>query len=230
MKSLILGTVIMLGLTIASGAFYGIRSNRWGPSGTLREVGAKLESFPTNFAAWEMQKTERMGKEAIDQLQPAGYIQRLYVNRENGAMVSVTVMVGSSGPMAVHTPEICYGSRDHEQLGPRQAIRIPSVSTGDDKNQEDKEYDTVWKTTFRMKGIDAQTMNIYYAWSPGDRWAAAENPRFTYASKPFLYKLLLANQVPAGHNQKETDPGLQFLIDFLPVLHQHLQRPPSPEG
>jgi hypothetical protein len=138
-------------------------------------------------------------------------------------------MVGSSGPMAVHTPEICYGSRDHEQLGPRQAIRIPSASKGFNNNQNEKDHDAVWKTTFRMKGIDAQKMNIYYAWSTGDRWAAAENPRLSYASEPFLYKLLLANQVPAGHNEKATDPGLQFLTDFLPVLQEYLQCPTSME-
>jgi hypothetical protein len=176
-----------------------------------------------------MQETEKMEKETLDQLQPAGYIQRLYVNRESGAAVSITVMVGSSGRMAVHTPEICYGSRDHEQLGLRQAIRIPFASEGFNKNQTVKDHDAVWKTAFRLKGIDAQKMNIYYAWSTGDRWVAAENPRFFYASKPFLYKLQLANQVPAGNNEKATDPGLQFLIDFLPVLQEYIQRPTSME-
>jgi hypothetical protein len=221
MKSLILGTAVMLGLTIASGTLYGIRSNRWGPSETLREAAARLDSLPKNIAAWELIKSEPLDKESLSQLQPAGYIQRLYVNRDNGVSVSVTVMAGRSGPMAVHTPESCYAGRGHEQQGTRQAISVHGDPSAD--------KDTVWKTTFRMKGIDAKTLNIYYAWSSGDHWVAAENPRFTYASEPFLYKLLLANQVPSWANDNEADPGLQFLIDFLPVLRKYLQNPPSPE-
>ena len=209
----LMGMVITVGLTIASGAMQGRLSNRWGPSDTLRQAGAKIESLPQKFAAWEMKKAEKMGEDALNQLQPAGYIQRLYVNRDSGAAVSVTVMVGMSGPIAVHTPEICYGGRDHQQQGPRQAIDVPCATGGEE---------TVWKTTFRMKGIDARMLNVYYAWSPGDHWVAAENPRFAYATKPLLYKIQLSSQVPSWLNDQAADPGLQFLIDFLPVLQKHL--------
>ena len=219
MKTLLLGIVITVGLTIASGALQGMRSNRWGPSDTLQQAGAKVEAIPQNFAAWEMKKAEEMEPYSLDQLQPAGYIQRLYVNRDSGAAVNVTVMVGMSGPIAVHTPEICYGGRDHQQLGPRQATSVPCATGGEE---------TVWKTTFRMKGIDAQELNVYYAWSPGGHWVAAENPRFSYAMKPLLYKIQLASQVPSWRNDKATDPGLQFLSDFLPVLQKYLRNPTSP--
>jgi hypothetical protein len=215
MKSLLMGIVITLGITVGSGVLQGMLSNRWGPSDTLRQAGAKIEALPQKFAAWEMKKTEEMGEDAYNQLQPAGYIQRLYVNRDSGTAVRVTVMVGRCGPIAVHTPEICYGSRDHQQQGPRQSITVPCATGGEE---------TVWKTTFRMKGIDAQVMNIYYGWSPGDHWMAAEHPRFAYATTPLLYKIQLASQ---WFNDQATDPGLLFLSDFLPVLQKHLQNPSS---
>jgi hypothetical protein len=216
MKTLIFGIAITVGLTIASGAMQGMLSNRWGPSDSLRQVGAKIESLPKSFAAWDMKKSDVMEQYALDQLQPAGYVQRVYVNRDTGAAVSITVLVGMSGPIAVHTPEVCYGSRDHQQQGQRQAIVVPCATGG---------KETVWKTTFRMKGIDAHVVNIYYAWSAGDHWAAAESPRLSYATKPFLYKIQLASQVPTWLNDPATDPGLQFLTDFLPVLQKHLQNP-----
>ena len=78
----------------------GMLSNRWGPSDALRRAGAKIEALPQKFAAWEMKKAEKMGEDALNQLQPAGYIQRLYVHRDSGAAVSVTVMVGMSGPIS----------------------------------------------------------------------------------------------------------------------------------
>jgi hypothetical protein len=216
MKSIILGIAIVIGLTIGSGAMQGKLSNRWGHSDELRKAGAKLESLPKVFGDWDMVKSETMDQYALDQLQPAGYIQRLYVNRMSGAAVMVTVMVGQCGPISVHTPEVCYGSRDNQQQGVRQAVEIPRSAGGSD---------AVWKTTFRLKGIDAQVMNIYYGWTAGDRWAAAENPRFSYAAEPKLYKIQLASRLPAWLDDKTADPGVQFLTDFFPVLHEYLQNP-----
>jgi hypothetical protein len=217
-KTMWIGIAITFGITVGSGVLQGRLSNRWGPSHALQQAGANIEVIPQKFAAWEMKKAETMGEAALNQLQPTGYIQRLYVNRDSGASVNVMVIVGMSGPIAVHTPEICYGTQNNQLLGPRQATRVPCATGGEE---------TVWKTTFRMKGIDAQVQNVYYAWSIGDHWVAADNPRFAYATKPLLYKIQLTSVVPSGLNDQATDPGLQFLTDFLPVLQEHLRNSSS---
>lgn len=220
MKLYIFGTLLTTVLTIAAGVVQGTLSNRWGASDSLRQAGDKLVTFPEKFKSWEMTKADGLEKEAIDQLQPAGYFHRIYVNRNTGAAVSVTVLLGQSGPISVHTPEICFGSRNHQQVGERQKIAI-SDKDGDN---------TIWKTTFRLSSVDAPMQNIYYGWSTGEHWIAAENPRFSYATKPFLYKIQLASQVPASkfkHNDPTNDPGFQFLTDCLPVLHSYLQHPAS---
>jgi hypothetical protein len=219
MKKIILGMLLTIVLTIASGILQGSLCNRWGASELQRQAGAKLESFPEKVAVWEMKKADKLDKTAIDQLEPYGYIQRVYVNRNNGAVVNVTVLLGASGPMSVHTPEVCFAGRDHEQLGERQKIDIPG--------KEGK--DSLWRTAFRLNGVDAQLQNTYYAWSSsGQHWVAVENPRFSFATEPLLYKIQLANMVSAESSKKTVstdDPAIQFLSVFLPALRNHLDKP-----
>jgi hypothetical protein len=218
MKKIVSGTLLMIALTVASGILQGSLSNRWGVSEMQRQAGAMLEACPEKFTVWEMKKAEKLDQNAIDQLEPYGYIQRIYVNRNNGATVSVTVLLGPTGPIAVHTPEVCYAGRNHEQLGEREKIVIPN---GDGN-------DSVWKTSFRLNGVDAQLQNIYYAWSSGDHWVAAENPRFSYAVEPYLYKIQVSNAVSAGGFGKappKADPAIRFLADFFPALKKHLEKP-----
>jgi hypothetical protein len=218
MKNFVIGTLAVSVITVAAGMMQGSLSNRWGTSNSLRRAGDKLETLPSSFSVWEMKRSDKLENDALNQLQPAGYIQRAYLNRNNGAVITVTVLVGSSGPMSVHIPEICLGGRNHQPVGQRQKIAIPG------KDGED----TFWKTTFQLNGVDAQMQNVYYAWRSGDHWVAAENPRYSFATKPFLYKIQLASRVPAeksGESESAADPGLQFLGDFLPVLHNYVEQP-----
>ena len=190
-------------------------SNRWGVSDLRRQAAAKLESFPEKFGDWEMKRAFKLDRDSLNQLQPDGYFQRLYVNRVSGASVGVTVLLGPTGPISVHTPEVCYVGRDHEQVGDRHKIVISEKDGGE----------SAWKTEFRLHGVDGQMQNIFYAWSAGDHWCAAETPRFSFATRPYLYKLQLASRIAADGFRDSADPAIQFLTDFVPVLQDYLQKP-----
>jgi hypothetical protein len=220
MNKIVLGTLLTVALTIAVGILQGSLSNRWGASDSQRQSGLKLESFPKKFADWQMEKAEELDQNSLDQLQPYGYLQRVYKNRKNDALVSVTVLLGPNGRISVHTPEVCFAGRNHEQIGERVKIRIP-----------DKEgKDSIWKTSFRLQGVDAKQKNIYYGWSSGSHWDAADNPRISYATKPLLYKIQLSNDVSVESSKQaipSADPAIQFLTDFFPVLQDYLEKPES---
>lgn len=217
MKTFVLGSIVAFFLTLASGFMQGSLSNRWGISNLQRQAGERLESFPANFADWETKKTEKLGSDALNQLVPYGYFQRDYVNRKSGAAINVLVLLGSSGPISVHTPEVCYASRDHQQLGERIKLPIPGRNGGD----------SIWKTTFRLSGVDAQVLNIYYGWSAGDAWIAAEKPRFSFSTRKFLYKVQITNRAAenrSANNDPANDPAVQFMADFIPALQTHMNR------
>jgi hypothetical protein len=220
MKLNIFGFMFMIALTLGSGVMQGLLSNRWGISDFQRQAGAKLDSVPKSFGNWEMKKSEKLDQDAIDQLEPYGYFVRQYVNRASGATVYVTLLLGPSGPISVHTPEVCYAGRDHQQLGNRNKVELTGKAG----------KDSFWKTSFQLRGVDAPVQNIYYAWSPGDQWVASENPRLSFATRPYLYKIQIsgvAQATNAGASDSATDTELVFLADFIPVLNEYLQKPSS---
>jgi hypothetical protein len=214
MNKYFFATILIVVLTVATGVLQGMMSNRWGPSNAMREAGERLGNIPTKFAAWEMASSGQLEQEAQDQLECTGYIQRAYVNRESGDQISVVVLVGPTAPIAIHTPEICFGSQDNQLLGPRRKTNI-RTSTGEEQ--------TFWKASFRTKGIDSQLVAVYYAWTAGDRWTAPEYPRFSFATQPYLYKIQLVCNVLEGN--AIDNAGTRFLADFVPVLQKHLQSP-----
>lgn len=203
-------------LTIVTGMVQGRMSNRWGPSETMYNAAKQLEKLPAQFGNWRLLTSQEMSEDVINQLECAGYINRTYTNRQTGETVNMALIIGPAGPTAVHTPEICYSSRAHKQLAPRECVTLFGGS-----NQEDK----FWSLTFRSTGVNADLLQVCYAWSTGDRWLAAGNPRFSLAGQPYLYKIQLASRLPFYADLKANDPCKNFLQDFLPVAKQCMIEP-----
>jgi hypothetical protein len=219
MKKIVFGILLTAGLTIASGLLQGSLCNRWGASEEQRRVGAKLEECPTEVPHWNCQK-EKMPLEqvAIDQLIPYGYFQRQYVSQDGGDAITVTVMVGPSGTLSVHTPEVCFSGLNFDKSEERKKIEIPGLSDGD----------TIWRVAMRSKKVDGNVVESYYAWSKGDRWVAEESPRYKLAIRPYIYKIQLHHLATAevsGKANSAADPSMRFLMDLLPVLEKYLEKP-----
>ena len=201
---------IVIGLTVASGAVFGKMSNRWGVSKDSLAAAKKLESFPEEFGNWKLLSSERMTETVVNELECCGHFSRVYGNQESGETVSVGVILGPSGPTSVHVPEVCFSSRNHKTLESPESVAI-----GDSG-------DRFWAMTFESTDLSASLIRVYYGWTTGNRWAASENPRFTFAKYPFLYKVQIANRAPAGTDLKENDPCRNFLEDFTPVIKEYL--------
>lgn len=206
----LLATLLTLGLTIVSGAVFGKMSNRWGPSKYSLAAAEKLESLPEDFGAWKLQSSEEMTETTVAMLECSGYISRVYVNQESGEVVNVAVILGPAGPIAVHTPEVCYSSRAHKALGQRKSI---TIGDSDDK---------FWALTFEKNDLSASLIRVYYGWTRGNQWVAAKDPRFAFATSPYLYKIQLASYLPAGTDLEGNDPCENFLADFVPLLRDYL--------
>ena len=206
----LVAVLIALGLTVASGAVFGKMSNRWGPSKDSFAAAKKLESFPEEFGNWKLLSSEKMTETVVNELECCGHFSRLYGNQESGETVSVAVILGPSGPTAIHIPEICFSSRAHK------TIESPkSVAIGDSD-------DRFWAMTFESNDLSASLIRVYYAWTTGNQWSASENPRFAFAMYPFLYKVQLASHAPAGTDLDKNDPCRNFLADIKPVMKDYL--------
>jgi hypothetical protein len=216
----ILSLAVVLALTVAGGVLQGRISNRWGPSETMLTAGQKLDAVPEDFGGpdnnrWHLQSTDTMSAVAIEMLECTGNIVRTYENRRTGDVVNMFVIVGPTGPIALHTPEVCYSTQNYKSRDARHEVALPDTQ-GQDK---------FWALSFKSKTVQEEVLLTYYAWSTGDRWSAPNDARFAFAGRPYLYKIQLSSRLPAGTDPKTNDPCKEFLKDFLPVVKKHLIAP-----
>lgn len=214
-----LAIVLTAGLTILSGILHGRMANRWGPSSQTIAAAEKLEQLPTQFGDWRMKKSEKLSETTLNMLECAGYVARTYENRKTGEVVELTLLLGPSGPTAVHTPEICMGSQNYESRSERQPVAIRGADAAEDK---------LWALDFNINNLRGDVLRMYYGWSVGGPWSAPADARFTFVGQPRLYKIQLSSYAASTTIGSPRDPCLKFLQDFLPVVRSHLV-PPSNE-
>jgi hypothetical protein len=210
------GIVLVVATTIVSGVVQGRMRNRWGPSPDTLSAAHKLAETPTQFGDWRLQSSGELGETASRMLECAGYLVRSYENQATGDVVGVTLLLGPPGPISVHTPEICYGSRNYQSRSERQRMAI---------RRADGQDDEFWALDYKANDLRGDLLRVYYAWSTGDRWSAAKDARFVYASQPYLYKIQLFSRLLPGTNAQSHDPCQMFLQDFLPVARKCLVEP-----
>src|SRR5271157_2144912 len=141
----VLSLAVVMALTVASGVLQGRIRNRWGPPEIMLAAAKKLEDVPRQFGGphndrWQLKSTETMDQYALEMLECTGYIVRTYENRKTGDVVSMFVVVGPAGPIAVHTPEICFPSQNYKSRDTRERVAIP-----DAQGQEDQ----FWALSFK---------------------------------------------------------------------------------
>lgn len=205
--------LLAMGLILASGVYVGKMSNRWGPSQDSLAAAEKLESFPEEFGKWKLQSSAEMSEAEINELQPGGYISRVYAIPESGERVSVMVVIGPSGPISLHTPTANLGGclYGYKEVEPPMATAV-----GDSGDQ-------FWKATYAENTLDANLVRVYYGWTPGNHWAATgKYRRWSLAGYPYLYKIQVMSHHPAGTDLTSNDPCKHFLEDFIPEIEKNL--------
>lgn len=207
-----------IGLTVFAGVLHGRLSQRWTGQDPAGEAAKRLQTFAPQLEHWAAEEDHVLAQAVKDELQCRGYLHRSYVNRDTGESVNVAVLVGPAGPISVHTPEICYSSREFTLASQRRKVPISATS---------EKQSHFWSVDFQSVRVEGTPLRVYYAWTADGRWEAAENPRFHFAGHPMLFKIQLAAQTATLG--EDNDPGRRFLQEFLPALDKHvIQPPPDP--
>jgi Protein of unknown function (DUF3485) len=197
---------VVVGITIATGIVHGRLTQRWGPVPDLIAAAKHLDSFPKEFGDWQFVANEPMDAGTINMLSCAGYVNRQYVNRKSGQKVFIAILLGPAGPIAVHTPEVCYSSRDYEISQARRPVTL--------QDAHGKSH-SFWTTSFNPNTPTADQLHVYYAWNGSGVWEASTSPRFEFAGKRMLYKLQLASLLPTAAQNQTNDPCQDFLSSLL---------------
>jgi hypothetical protein len=196
--------------TLGVAVVYGRWTNRWGQPTALLEAGKMLQALPHNFDNWEQRESSVLPPATLAILECDQYAQSVYVDRNTGRQIMCTLLVGPPGPMAVHTPEICYSAVDWKAIGERKRVTL-----------DDKRPDTVWRSQFQdAHNSQESDIRVYYAWTDGNEWTAADEPRIQFGGRPFLFKVQVMERMPHDPEFQTSDPAKDFLTDFMPVFAQ----------
>ena len=212
-----IGLAAVLLLTAASGLIHGRLTDRWGVSADVVAAAEKLLRLPDRLGDWELKHSEELGEGVAKQLQASGAVVRTYQNLRTGETVNVVIILGASGPLSVHPPEVCFAGANFQQLS---AAEVTDVK---DSSGRAHRFRTV---RFLTSGVEAVKVRVYYAWNTGSGWTVPDNPRLTLARYPYAYKLeLMATVIETVEGS--TDAGTAFLEQCLPLIDPYLEELPG---
>jgi hypothetical protein len=196
---------VCLALTLGSGVLRGRMDYRWGPSSEMLAAAGRVAELPVQIGAWQAVRREHLDEQAVAMLRCTGNILRVYMHEPTGRQVSLALMVGPAGPLAVHTPEVCYRSTNYREQESRRRTRIVDRAGG--------RHD-FFVTTFRENRAGERLLRVYYAWNLNQEWVAPAGARTAFAGVSMLYKIQAATFVGEG-DEPEADAARDFLEDAL---------------
>lgn len=202
-------------LTVAVTVICGFYTGRW--QGEQQSIAAaqRLQALPTTIGDWVMSEEISLGKSEVTMLEIAGrYLCRRYRHRQTQEEVNLVILVGPSGKMIVHTPEVCFGGLNYVCDTGRLRVAFETRS-GKETERAD---DTFWKVIFRDQRPQGGSVVFYYALSGGAGWIASDNPRGEFRGQRFIYKIQVESMTPRKQKLEDDDTVARFLDDALPML------------
>jgi hypothetical protein len=179
-------------LVLLGGWVQGRISGRFGEKPVADTRLLNLPAFPKEAGEWQMVDDSTLEKSAEEMLEAKSAIVRTYRHRGNLTLIRIAMVSGPVGPIAVHTPDICFTSSSFLMIGDRTSVNIAAKPTSDGQPPGDAPGGTFWKSRFRGTDLDETGLFSYYAWSDGGPWQAAANPRVSFAVAPVLVKFQLS--------------------------------------
>lgn len=193
---------------LLAGAFQYARSAKQADPAAAAAAQAKLDSLPLSVAGWAGTPRE-FDEKILRHARAVAYSSRSYVRGAD--RVEMLVIAGDPGDIGAHDPERCYGGIGYASVGDRQKAAVPG--------------DGYWAETFRAETYPPTVLRVFWAWSDGGPWRAADDARLEYAGRNVLYKLYVTRRLnPAATGG---GPAGEFLAAFLPAARGCLGRPPG---
>jgi hypothetical protein len=197
--------------TILSGALHGHLTNRWNRA-AVDDAAERLSQIPLEIGPWRLKESPPLPQHALNILRCAGHLNRLYVHRDTGAEVLVTVLLGPPDTIWGHSPNGCYQFNHYTILQEPQRVEIPAGGS----------ETHFWEIAVQSGEVDAQKLQIYYAWSDGGEWSAPDEPRFQFGARAFLYRIQAMSAIEHDADPSADTACRPFLDEFLPVVAEHL--------
>jgi hypothetical protein len=209
--------VIVAAVAILVGAalFEGVRTNRWGPSEDVSAAAAKLDAFPREVGVWSAVADTPLDPKIVRVAEAVGHVSRSYRNRETGTQVELLALCGPPGPIAAHTPDVCFAGQGFKMVGNR---------TRNGSTLPDGTGVSYWSARFEREGTD-DALRVCWAWGLDGGWDASDSPWGEFVLRQYLYKLYVTRRAaPTADADRagSPDPIEEFLTAFLPEVRKVL--------
>jgi hypothetical protein len=196
-------------LIVCTGIVHGYWTDRWAPAAEPQKAADRLADVPMTIGDWDGKEPEKPG---VSVPGVVGSLQRRFTNRMTGASVTIALVCGRPGPVAIHTPDSCYAASGYT-LGPQSVYEVMPGAH-------------FWTAdAVRVKATEETRLRIFWAWNVGQGWTAPEDARTTYVRQPVLHKLYVLRELNSLSEPIEEDPALAFMRVLLPKLDGHLFAP-----
>lgn len=213
--SRILPVLSALTLMLAYGVAEGLWTDRWQLSPELDQAPQRLARLPPAIGEWHGEDVELNARQILV-AELRGHLLRRYVQRSTGETLTVLVVCGRPGPIAVHSPTVCYGGAGFTSAAPRTRYGL--------QGEESSLPAEFWAERYQKAGAAIpEQFQIYYAWNAGEGWVALDNPRLYSPWARAMYKVYVVRDLPRIDEPVEKDPIPSFLRLFVPQLNQSLE-------
>jgi hypothetical protein len=196
---------------LVSGIVHGIWTGRWEFTEEPRASAARLPNVGMDLGDWQ---GERLDGESRPLNGASACLLRRYTNRYTGANVTVFLLCGRPGPVAIHPPDSCYAAGGYEVVTPAK-FKLPGDSSAD-------------AAEFRVarmrkrRAAEQSQLRVFWAWNEGKAWRVPADPRLSYASSKVLFKLYLIRELPDFEEPLDNDPCIDLMRRLLPELDKVL--------
>jgi hypothetical protein len=189
LKAQKLATMTALVLIISSGIVHGVWTNRWSAEDQTSAAVKALQKLPASIGNWDAADLTLTDAE-IKHAELSGYVLRQYQHEHTQRSVSLLLMCGQPGPVAVHAPTACYLGAGYRMVG--NPLRH---SVAPEADQGQTAFDSFFVASFRRNSpVEADHTRIFWAWSTDGNWSNPDHPRVAFANAPALFKLYLIGQ------------------------------------
>jgi hypothetical protein len=162
-------------------------------------------------ADWDVEGGE-LNARVVEIAELEGYLNRRYVHRPTGAIISVLLVCGRAGPISVHTPDVCYGGAGYAEVGAPRPFKGPGELPAQFEVRDFLQSNAATPTRLR----------IFYAWGARGKWSVPSRPRIAFSSEPVLYKLYAVRQMNKADEPVEKDLTIELLRELMPQLQKAL--------
>lgn len=241
----LLPALIAAVLLIGGGVVHGTLTHRWQTVARTNGPETRLQLVPQTIGDWDSQDSKI--SEAEKQMAGLTHdLTRTYTNRRTGDSVTVVLMSGPTGPVAVHPPTACYQGAGYQQSGATretvidlpvaEVVRLQGTSAVSQNRSLTTSATAATRHVFAIADFYQPTRpeqtqpRIYWAWTTNGTWSVPESPRLAFAGSPVLFKLYVTCERPIGSQKSQASPIDDFLRLLLVEIQQSVFSVPRPSG